>query len=138
MKFQPGNKFGRGRPRGSRNKATLVKENLLDQYAEPLQRRAIAEALKGDMPMLRTLLAYLLPRAKELPVKIDPLPTDTIEQLGQSSNTILQKVASGKLTATRALQLSALLEERRRVLETEEHEARLRALEELFKLPKAA
>ena len=32
--FQPGNNLGRGRPKGSRNRKTLLAEELLDSHAE--------------------------------------------------------------------------------------------------------
>jgi len=47
--FEPGNKLGRGRPRGSRNKTTLVAGELLHSYALALMRKAIALALQGDI-----------------------------------------------------------------------------------------
>jgi hypothetical protein len=44
--FAPGNP---GRPKGSRNKATLAAEALLDGEAEALTRKAIELALAGDV-----------------------------------------------------------------------------------------
>jgi hypothetical protein len=37
--FKPGNNFGRGRPPGSRNKKTLLLEELLNENAESLLDR---------------------------------------------------------------------------------------------------
>lgn len=51
--FQPSNKYGRGRPKGSRNKATRAAQRLLEEHSEPLVRRCIIEAMKGNMPALR-------------------------------------------------------------------------------------
>jgi hypothetical protein len=128
--FQPGNKFGRGRPRGSRNKKTLLRQELLDTYAEALLRKAALLALQGDVPMLRALLPYLLPRRQEQPVKMGPLPMGTAEELSQASQAIITDVAAGKLTPHQAREMSSLLETRRRVIELQEFDARLRAIEQ--------
>ena len=61
--FEPGNKFGRGRPRGSRNKKAIELQQLLDEYLPALMRKAIAMALQGDVSLLRMLLDRKLPKA---------------------------------------------------------------------------
>lgn len=60
--FGPGNQFGRGRPRGSRNKRSLIVKQLLDQHSEAIIHKSLVLALHGDGPLLRTLLSYILPR----------------------------------------------------------------------------
>ena len=52
-KFTRGNRYGRGRPEGSRNKATLAAQTLLDGEAEALTRKVIDLALSGDITALR-------------------------------------------------------------------------------------
>lgn len=46
--FEPGNKMGRGRPRGSRNKRAAEAQQILDQYTGPLMRKCVAKAMEGD------------------------------------------------------------------------------------------
>lgn len=46
--FEPGNKLGRGRPKGSRNKSKSTGQDLFDEYAEHLTRKAISLGLAGD------------------------------------------------------------------------------------------
>lgn len=128
--FEPGNQFGRGRPRGSRNKRSRLGQELLDRHAESLIGKAMVEASKGNVTVLRALLPYLLVRRRDAPVKTGPLPVHTAEELAQSSEAVFAGVNSGRLTLQEGQQLSALLEDRRRVLETRDFEARLRALEE--------
>jgi hypothetical protein len=48
--FSPGNS---GRPHGSRNKATLAIEGLLEGRAEALPQTAMTKALEGDSVALR-------------------------------------------------------------------------------------
>jgi Family of unknown function (DUF5681) len=58
-KGQSGNP--RGKPRGARNRATLLAEALLDGEAEALTRKAIEKALEGDGMALRLCLERVLP-----------------------------------------------------------------------------
>jgi len=127
--FEPGNKFGRGRPRGSRNKKTLLAQELLDSHGDAVVRKALMVGLRGDAAMLRCLLDHLLPRRRDLPVKTGPLPMGTAEELSQTSELVLKKVASGQLTVSAAREIFALMEARRQVIETRDFESQLRAIE---------
>lgn len=133
--FEPGNKFGRGRPRGSRNKRSLLAQQLLDSHAESVVRKALVDAMKGDAQLLRTFLGHILPRRRDVPLKTGPLPVHTAEELAQSSEAVLQRAASGQITLQEAQELSALIEDRRRVIETRDFDARLRAVEEAMVKP---
>jgi|HubBroStandDraft_5_1064220.scaffolds.fasta_scaffold410770_2 hypothetical protein len=128
--FEPGNKFGRGRPRGSRNKRSLLALQLLDSHAESVVRKALVDAMKGDAQLLRALLGHILPRRRDAPVKTGPLPVHTAEELAQSSEAVFERAVSGQITLQEAQEFSALIEDRRRVMETRDLDARLRALEE--------
>ena len=127
--FEPGNHFGRGRPRGSRNKKTLIARQLLDEHADSILRKAMLTGLQGDSPMLQALLSYILPRPKDTPLKTEVLQTATAKELSQSMDVILKRACDGQITLTQAQQLAALIEARRQLLQTEEFETRLAILE---------
>src|SRR5580704_6937267 len=57
-----------GKPKGSRNAATLAMEALLDGESEALTRKAIELAKGGDMAALRLCLDRILPPRKDRPV----------------------------------------------------------------------
>ena len=63
-KFSDGNA---GRPKGSRNKATIAIESLLEGQAEALTQTAIAKALEGDSITLRLCMDRIAPPACYLP-----------------------------------------------------------------------
>jgi hypothetical protein len=128
--FEPGNKFGRGRPPGSRNKRSLAAQELLDKHAESILRKAMVSALQGDVPMQRALLGYILPRRRDLPVKIGTLLLGTIEELDHTSEVVLKKAFQAQITLGEAAEIGALLENRRLILETRDFEKRLRAVEQ--------
>ena len=63
MPFQPGQSGNpAGRPRGARNKTTVLLEQLLEGNAEPIMRTLIAQAKKGNPKALGLLMPALLPR----------------------------------------------------------------------------
>ena len=130
--FEPGNKFGRGRPRGSRNKTTLATQELLREHSQPLLHKALVMALKGDSTILRLLLDRILPRTKDPAVRMSQLRTGTPQELLQTHETLMRDLASGQLTPTQAQQIDSIIESRRRLLETEDLERRVRAIEQLY------
>ena len=71
-KFSDGNA---GRPKGSRNKATIAIESLLEGQAEALTQTAIAKALEGDSIALRLCMDRIAPPMKDKPV-VFPLTQD--------------------------------------------------------------
>jgi hypothetical protein len=129
--FEPGNKFSRGRPRGSRNKRSACIQQLLEQYGEAIMQTAVVQAIKGDRSLLRTFLSFLLGRPGDRPIQTGPLPMGSLEELSKSSEKVLQKVASGKLSPGEARNLIDLMKDHRLVLETDGLEKRVRVLEQL-------
>ena len=61
-KFCAGNS---GRPKGSRNKATLAIESLLQGQAEALTQTAVAKTLEGDSVALRLCMDRIAPAPRD-------------------------------------------------------------------------
>jgi len=57
-----------GRPKGSRNKATIAIESLLQGQAEALTQTAVTKALEGDSVALRPCIERIAPAPKDHPV----------------------------------------------------------------------
>jgi len=127
--FEPGNKMGRGRPSGSCNKVSAEARQLLEEYSAPLMRQAITAALKHGGPVLRLLITQILGPPKPGPVGIGNIGTETAADISKASQAVLRKATKGEITAAEGQDLAALLEMRRRAIETEDHEKRLRKLE---------
>lgn len=119
-----------GRPQGSRNKVTLAVENLLDGQAEALTQKAVDMALDGDTTALRLCLERLCPPRKDRPVSFDLPAIETSSDAITAMAALVTAVAEGNVTPTEAQTVAAVIEVQRRVIETEDHERRLRALEE--------
>jgi hypothetical protein len=127
--FAPGNTHGKGRPAGSRNRASLAMEALLDGQAEALTQKAIDLALEGDATALRLCLERLCPPRKSRPVQIE-LPDATASAgVAAAQAAVVQAVATGDLTPDEGTALAGMLEARRRAIETVDIENRLTALE---------
>ncbi|MGI9072564.1 MAG: hypothetical protein ACR2JB_14920 [Bryobacteraceae bacterium] len=127
--FQPGNKHGRGRPEGSRNKASLAIQALLDGECEAITRKAVEMAKAGDTTAIRLCLERLLPPARDRGIRIS-LPVikstgDVLSAIGE----VLQSVATGELTPMEAQNVAGLLESYRRTAETTAIEERITELE---------
>ena len=135
--FEPGNKMGRGRPKGSRNKRTLMGKELLEKHGEAIVRQMIVLGLKGDPSILRALLPYVLTRPTSQPTLAGSLPMTTAEDLATTFATVVESIASGQLPLDQGRGIVNLLEARRRLIHTEEFDRRLKALEQLLASPPA-
>ncbi len=128
QKGQSGNPSGR--PQGSRHKVSVAIENLLEGEAEALTRKAIQLALEGDLIALRLCLERLCPPVKQRPVRIEmPIVKSASEAVG-AMTAVLESVSTGEITTGEGQALADMIERFRRVLETEELERRIGALED--------
>ena len=122
-----------GRPKGSLNKTTLAVQSLLDGQAQALTQKAIGLALEGDMLAIRICLDRIIPIRKSRPISINLPDTKTAVGVADAQSTVVKTVAEGEITPEEGKVLADILEARRRSIETQEHEARLKKLEELEK-----
>jgi hypothetical protein len=128
--FQPGNKCGRGRPRGSRNKRTIEWQEMLSEHGPALLKKCVLMAMQGDSAAMRLCMERLLPPCKQSPAQF-PLPMiTTVAELVQAQAAVVEGFSRGELTESHAETMSGLLEKYRQSLETEQLEARLQALEQ--------
>lgn len=128
--FKPGQSGNPdGRPKGARNATTRAVEALLDGEAEELTRKAIELAKGGDMAALRLCLDRITPPRKDRHVAFSLPAMKEPADAAKGLASIVDAVANGDLTPSEASELTKLVEGYARVLETADHEARLRALE---------
>ncbi len=119
-----------GKLPGTRHRATLAAEALLDGEGEALTRKAIEMALEGDGVALRLCLDRLLPPRKDRPLRIDLPRLESSADISKALAVLTQAVAEGELTPREANAIGTLLEGHRRAIETTELEARIAVLEE--------
>jgi hypothetical protein len=122
-----GNKAGK--PKGTRHKATLAAEALLEGEAEALSRKAIELALKGDVAALRLCLDRIVPARKDRPVCFALPNLKESKDAVKASAAIVAAVASGDLTPSEASELSKVVDGYARTLQAAEFEQRIAKLE---------
>ena len=124
--FSAGNS---GRPRGSRNKATIAIENLIEGQAEALTQTVIKKALEGDSVALRLCMERIAPPPKDAPVTFSmPIMSNAMDASVAAGN-VLTAVSEGELTPLEATRVMGLVDSYRRTLELTAIEERLKALE---------
>ena len=124
-KGQSGNPVGR--PKG---KSTLQElRELLKPHAEELVTKVVEMAKTGDSAALRLCLERLIPpiKARDTPITLDKF-TGTLTEQGQY---ILEAMARSDLTPSEATSMLQALGAQGRIVELDELEKRVRALEDV-------
>jgi hypothetical protein len=130
MSFQKGESGNpAGRPRGSRNRATLLMESLLADDAEAIGRKAIEMAKQGDMAAIRLCMDRLSPARKGEPVAFELPPLDKPADSVAAAATIVAAVAAGELTPSEGADLAKVIDIYVRAIETKAFDERLTKIE---------
>ena len=130
MQFQKGQSGNpAGRPAGSRNKTTVLKQNLLEGEAEAIARKAIDMAKDGDIAAIRICMERLAPARRTEPVVLDLPPLGTAADTVDAAATIVAAAAAGELTPSEAADLANVVDIYVRALATHGFEERLAKLE---------
>jgi len=128
--FKPGQSGNlKGKPAGTRSKSTQLLLAMMEGGAEQITQAVIDAARGGDLVAAKIVLDRLIPPAKERPVQVDLPSTATIEGVTAAQNAILQAVADGNLLPGEGQTLSAIVESKRRAIETQDMADRITKLE---------
>jgi hypothetical protein len=127
--FEAGNKMGRGRRPGSRNKRSVFAE-MMEGHGEALIKQCQVLAMQGDPTALKLCIDRLVAPCKSSSSRFRLPPLRTVNDLVQALPRIMQEVARGRLSAQEGEAIASMLDSQRRALETEEFEARLKAMEQ--------
>ena len=121
----------KGKPKGTRNKATRLAETLLDGQTEKLVGKCVQMALDGDSAAMKVCMDRLIPPRKGRPIN---LTIPQIKQLGDTSTAmkaVINAVGEGEVTPNEAQVVSSVIEVYRKVIETTELESRIIELEKV-------
>ena len=129
-RFLPGvSGHPQGKPPGSRNRASLLVEDLLGGRAEALAEKAIEMALAGNALALRLCLERLVPARKERQMVLQLPPPATAQEISAGFARVVDALTQGELTPSETDSVAALLESARRTLETTDLARRIHELE---------
>jgi hypothetical protein len=130
-KGQSGNP--QGKKPGTRHKATLAAQALLEGDLEAITRVCVDKAKGGDLVACKLILDKLIPNCRERPIDLQlPRLTGNAE-IPQALADTLAAVAQGQITPGEGQTMAVMLETYRKSLETTDLESRVRALEEKTK-----
>ena len=118
-----------GRPKGSRNHATRMLEDLLEREAEQIGRMLVTKAKDGDLTAARIVMDRILPVRRDKPVSFQVPRIAKIADVPMAMGAIVTAVASGELTPSEAANLSSMVDCYTRAVQATEFEARLAVLE---------
>ena len=124
--FSTGNS---GRPKGSRNKATIAIESLLQGQAEALTQTAVTKALEGDSVALKLCMKRIAPAPKDHPVSFSLPNMNNALDASEAAGSVLTAVSEGELTTIEATRVMGLIDSYTRTPELTKIEERLQALE---------
>lgn len=128
-RYVKGKPPGPGRPPGSRNKSTLVLDEIGREGIEEVIRKVAGAARDGNMYAASILLARTWPRGIGRPVTLDLPPVETAGGIVQAQAAVVAAMAAGTITPDEAAAIGQVLEGQRRAIETHDHEKRIRGLE---------
>jgi hypothetical protein len=130
MQFQKGQSGNpAGRPRGARNRTTILMQNLLAGRAEAIGQKLVELAENGDIAAIRLCMERLAPTRRDEPVEVELPPIETPADSVAAAETIVAGVAAGDLTASEAADLAKVVDVYVRAVETKGFDQRLTKLE---------
>jgi hypothetical protein len=124
---RPFPKGNAGRPRGSKNRKTVVAHALLADEETELVRKAIELAKAGDVQMLKFLLDRLLP--KDRLVKIELPRFDFADEAIDAMSAISRAIADGQITASEGAAISNIISGYSRAVDVWDLSMRIGAIE---------
>ena len=127
--FEPGNKLGKGRPPGSRNKKTRFLESL-QTHGVAIIEKAKWMALNGDRTALRLCFERLIPLPKPPGTRFHLPKMETPADLMNVLPTVIQQTSKGHLSASEAESIAKVVDTHGHTMDRGEFAERIRALEE--------
>lgn len=118
-----------GRPVGSRNKATLACEQMLEGESEKLIRVAVELAKKGNIHALRLCLDRIVPPRKERCINLELRPIASPQDLPIQFQDITTAIAEGRITPSEGESISNILSSHAQILGLVEMDRRIAELE---------
>jgi hypothetical protein len=111
MPFQPGQSGNpAGRPRGARNKTTILLEELIEREGVALAHQFVEQAKAGNARALGCLMGTILPKRKGAPIEIDLPPIEKASDAPVAIAAIISAVCRGELTPEEGTSLTRMVE----------------------------
>ncbi len=117
--FEPGQSGNpAGRPRGARNRATVLAEKLMQDDIEDVVRAVVDAAKERDMTAAKLVLERVAPRPKGRAVAFVLPEIRAPGDLVAAFDSLIAAMATGEITPDEAVVIASVLELKRKALET--------------------
>jgi hypothetical protein len=113
--FEPGNKMGRGRPKGSRNKSKAAVQQLLEQSEVPLVAQCLRQALNGHLGSQRMIFGLLQKRPNRSRRRLGKL--QSFEDLRNVAEDTMRQLDRGTITPEEVKVTTQMLQQMGQLLE---------------------
>ena len=119
-----------GRPRGSRNKTTMMAQALFDEQGQAIVEKIIELALeRDDKAALKICVDRLVPPRRSRPLSFALPRITSAQDVVAGFSTMFDALSPGQLTLEEASTLAGLLESMRRAIETTDYAEQLARIE---------
>ena len=129
MTFAKGHPGGPGRPKGSRNAANHILDELASEGAEAILKKQIELAQAGDSRAADMVLRRVWSMPRGRPVDLDLPAVETPNDLMRAHAAVMAALAAKNITPEEATSIAAALDAQRRAIEVLDLAERMRALE---------
>ncbi|UVO38095.1 hypothetical protein KUL72_06880 [Bradyrhizobium arachidis] len=119
-----------GRPRGSKNRATVLLAAISEADASAIQKTVVHRAKKGDMVAVRIILDRIFPAPKGRLVSFALPEIEDAAGILSAHAAVLAAATAGILTVEEAAHIAQALARHLEMIETVQLESRLRQVEE--------
>jgi hypothetical protein len=118
-----------GKPRGAHHRITLLAEALMEAEVQGVVQAAIDAAKAGDVAAAKVILDRICPARRDSAVNFDMPAIKTAAESAKAMGAVLGAVAAGDVTPVEAESITRIIDCYVKTLETQEFEARFRAIE---------
>jgi Family of unknown function (DUF5681) len=119
----------KGRPRGSRHAALVALDAIGTKAAAAVLKKVAEAAQSGDLRASEILLRRVWPERKGRIVEVDLPPVHAAADLPKALSAVMAAMAAGEITPDEASAIAAVIESKRKVIETADLDRRLTVLE---------
>jgi hypothetical protein len=134
MQFQKGQSENpAGKPKGCRNKLTILLENVKIQEGALAQilEKATELATKGNVGAMRIVMSFIFQARREVPGKIDLPSLNSCDDVLAAMQKVASGVAEGELTASEGAEFAKVFHLFLQALGYLDIEKRVRALQQM-------